>query len=54
MDTSITIELESIKEDIYANYCKYPSEYLSKYDDPDEANDYLLIDRCEGCPLQRI
>ena len=53
-DITITVELENIKTDMCDNYCKWQQEYLSRYSDPDDAHEYMLIEKCESCPLQRI
>ena len=48
------LELEKVKEEICDIYCKYPSEYLAEYNDPDDANTAMLEEVCRNCPLERL
>lgn len=41
-------------EDICNNYCKYPDLYSARYADEDEANDRMMEEICDHCPLNRI
>lgn len=45
---------EGIKEYFCDFYCKFPEEYSSMYKDVDEAQDNLLREKCEYCPLNKI
>lgn len=36
------------------NYCKYPEQYEANYDDPDEAMDKLVEEKCNDCPINKI
>ena len=47
-------ELQEIKEAICDNYCKFPERYAAEYDDPDEANEIMLCEECEYCPLNNL
>lgn len=40
-----------IADAICAEYCKYPDEYDSLYDDADEAIERCGVEKCEDCPL---
>ena len=50
----ITDEIIEICNEFCDNYCKYPELYRSVYKDTDEAEDKLLFERCEHCPIDRI
>ena len=54
MTETITQQLETIKEDICDEYCKWSERYRELYEDPDKANERMLGEVCEICPLQRI
>lgn len=53
-DMTITEIIEDVKENICEDYCKYTEQYLSCYKDPDEAQEKLLADMCQYCPLTRL
>lgn len=53
MDT-ITSQFEQIKADICDNYCKWPEIYMEIEQDPDEAYERLLNEKCAECPLQKL
>ena len=53
-DMSISEQIEVIKAAICRGYCKHTEEYLSLYKDPDEAEEKLLADMCNFCPLSRL
>ena len=36
------------------DYCKYRELYFSEHEDPDEAYEALLDEKCSDCPLGRI
>ena len=36
------------------NYCRHLEEYLSMYEDPDEATERMEIEQCENCPLVKL
>ena len=54
LDMTIGEQMEAIKEDICRDYCKHTEAYLSTYKDPDEAEEKLLADMCNFCPLTRL
>lgn len=51
---TVTEIIESVKEDMCDRYCKMRDYYLSMYKDPDEANEHMLNEQCDHCPLQRL
>ena len=51
MDMTIQEQIESIKTRICDDYCKFPQEYLSQYEDPDIAFAKLQEEKCSMCPL---
>ena len=53
-DMTVTEQIEAIKEQICDDYCKHTEAYLSCYKDPDEAQQKLLADMCNFCPLTRL
>lgn len=36
------------------NYCRHVEEYLSIYEDPDEARERMEIEQCDNCPLVKL
>ena len=53
-EMSITEIIEDVKEKIFEDYCKYTEEYLSHFEDPDDAQERMLADKCQFCPLCRL
>lgn len=51
---TITQQLEEICGEICDNYCKYPELSLETHKDPDEANEWMMNNCCEKCPLMRL
>ena len=45
---------ENIKELFCQCYCRYTEEYYGFYKDVDEAQDNLMREKCEMCPLNKI
>lgn len=45
---------EDMKERICLGYCKYPDEYRSFYKDIDEAEENMMREKCEMCPLNNL
>lgn len=45
---------ENIKELFCECYCKFTDEYMAMYKDVDEAQDNLMREKCEMCPLNKI
>ena len=54
MDMTIAEQVEAVKEQICRDYCKHTEAYLATYKDLDEANEKLLADMCNFCPLCRL
>ena len=54
MDMSITEQLESIRDNICENYCKYQEQAFSTHKDPDEALDALMKEHCNDCPFMGL
>lgn len=54
MTETITNQLETIKEEICDDYCKWPERYRELYEDPDKANERMLTEVCGICPLLKI
>ena len=46
--------LEMHLEELCDDYCKYHQEYFSKYEDPDEAYEKMMEEKCDDCPIGRI
>ena len=51
---TITQVMEKINEEICDDYCRWPLAYRLDYDDPDQAHEHMLEDKCVDCPLSRI
>lgn len=45
--------IETLREETCDNICKWPEFYLSKYKDPDEAHEWMLLEKCPDCPLNK-
>lgn len=50
----ITSQFEQIKEQICDDYCKWLEIFMETEQDPDEAYERLLNEKCGDCPLQRL
>ena len=48
------IDLMRAVEMICDCYCKFPDEYRSMYKDVDVANENLMREKCEMCPLMKL
>lgn len=46
--------IQEVKEDMCDHYCQYPALYLAKCDDPDDATEQMLEEKCTFCPLERL
>lgn len=46
-------QLEAIAEEICDSYCKYPDLVKDKFEDPDEAMEYIGDTYCSSCPIYR-
>ena len=44
----------NIKELFCDCYCKFPEEYLAMYKDVDDAQENLMREKCEMCPLNKL
>lgn len=53
MDT-ITRQFEQIKAQICDDYCKWLEIFMEIEQDPDEAYERLLNEKCADCPLQKL
>ena len=53
MDT-ITSQIEQIKAQICDDYCKWLEIFMEIEQDPDEAYERLLNEKCADCPLQKL
>jgi hypothetical protein len=51
---SITEQFEEIKEEMCDKYCRFTELSLETHEDPDEANEWLMKQYCENCPLTRL
>ena len=51
---SISEQFEEIKEEMCDKYCKFTELSLETHKDPDEANEWLMRQYCENCPLTRL
>ena len=47
-------DIDEVRETICDDYCKYRDEALSKYKDPDEAQEWLEVNSCDDCPFNKI
>ena len=54
MDMTIPEQLESIKEKMCDQYCRFPEEAKATHEDPDEAMESLMHVHCEHCPLMEL
>ena len=54
MDMTIAEQVEAVKEQICRDYCKHTEAYLATYKDPDEAEEKLLADICQYCPMREL
>ena len=50
---TIPEQLNKIAEEICDSYCKYPDLVKKKFEDPDEAMEYIGNTYCSGCPIYR-
>ena len=55
-DIRITVPdiLQSVADQMCDKYCKWPDHCLAEKNDPDEANELLLAEHCDSCPLQQL
>lgn len=51
---AIMRNMEELKEALCDDYCKYRDEALGKFKDPDDAQEWLIENYCEDCPLNTI
>jgi hypothetical protein len=51
---SISEQFEEIKEEMCDKYCRFTELSLETHKDPDEANEWLMRQYCENCPLTRL
>lgn len=46
--------MQEIVDDICDNYCKWWDYYCKSYKDVEDAEEHLLSDHCDNCPLNRL
>jgi predicted metal-dependent peptidase len=51
---TIIEQLESMRDNICENYCKYQEKAYSEHKDPDEAMDVLINQYCNNCPFMGL
>ena len=51
---TVTETIEKAKQEICDGYCKWQSLYTARFDDPDEAYEHMLEEKCDKCPLQTL
>ena len=50
---TIPEQLNKIAEEICDSYCKYPDLAKKKFEDPDEAMEWIGDTYCAGCPIYK-
>ena len=50
---TISEQLNKIAEEICDSYCKYPDIAGEKFDNPDEAMDWISDTYCVNCPIYK-
>ena len=53
-DMTIPEQIAAVREKICDEDCKYTEQYLGCYKDPDEAQERLLADICQYCPMREL
>ena len=53
-DITICMMLHENCEKLCMEYCKFPEQYLGQYKDPDEAQEKMMAEKCEDCPIGKI
>ena len=53
-DMTIPEQIAAVREKICDEVCKYTEQYLGCYKDPDEAQERLLADICQYCPMREL
>ena len=53
-DMTIPEQIAAVREKLCDDYCKYTEQYLGCYKDPDEAQERLLADICQYCPMREL
>jgi len=51
---SVTDIIQEVKDSICNSYCKWFDNYCGVYKDVEEAEEHLLSEKCDGCPLNRL
>ena len=54
MDMTIVEQMQAISDTICDCYCKYPDEYRGMIKDVDEAQEKMMAERCDKCPLMQL
>lgn len=47
-------DVDGIIEAICEDYCLWPQEFMSQYEDPDDALCAMEKERCVDCPLMKL
>ena len=47
-------ESERVIEEFCIGYCKYPKEFKDRYDNSVEAANYLIVQKCMQCPVNKF
>ena len=50
----IAARLIEVKEEICDDYCLWPHDYMMCFEDPEDAHEAMLRERCEVCPLNNF
>lgn len=53
-DMTIQEQLETMKDTICEDICKYTEQYRACYKDPDEADEKRIADMCHFCVVTRL
>lgn len=51
---TVTKILDEVIKDICDKYCKFPEKYGAKYPDKEEAEEKMMCEQCDKCPLNRL
>lgn len=51
---TVTKILDEVIKDICDKYCKFPEKYGAKYLDKEEAEEKMMCEQCDKCPLNRL
>lgn len=51
---SVTDILLNVTDQICEHYCKWPDYYQNTYKDIEDAEEKMLSEKCDSCPLNQI